>query len=494
MKRALFVAGGVAVAAVVAAISALALSRPDPLVQAEADGCKRNNTLIYQHQAPNWAYVNDRDTSATDAPPGPVWLEGTVSSQKQPLYPARPTGVDNPLTHLSYDFTFDVAPDPQYEVLLGGSPTLQTGNFAAEIEDVNRIHIEREEGSFPRWAWPDRGDRVKLLGSWVWDCDHSTYGERTELHPFRAIWVARRSTTRSGAGEAEGDLLITTDGTYAGRQADCAHRTKGDLAAFHDCVSVPDSVQDVSGTYRFVLHVPAPPPGEHSMHLDVTRAGSTPNAPRPEVKQEGERTVAVSLTIPARASLVPPRMVVATRVLVTWSPRPVRREPVHLRVHLDRLLTRRAMDPGSPVESTRVGQNTTAPGEWILYWKLGSVWGRWPGVIPARDGRVFRGSQTVDVYVPRGRSWSALFTTRECDFGALGNAAGGLGTVAPCPRRQETGNFVGDDVPGYAFRNFPSPAASLGRHVLNSLLAGSTCPPSNRRGCYAVTFTVTRVR
>lgn len=490
MKRAVLVAACVVIATVVAAITARALVRPDPLVQAQADGCKRNNTLIYQHQAPNWAYVNDRDTSATDAPPAPVWLEGTVSSEKQPLYPARPTGVDNPLTHLSYDFTFDVAPDPQYQVLLGGSPTQHTGNFATEIEDVNRIHIEREEGSFPRWAWPDRGDRVKLLGSWVWDCDHSTNGERTELHPFRAIWVERRSTTR--AAEAEGDLLITTDGTYAGRQADCAHRTKGNLAAFHDCVSRPDSVQDVTGTYRFVLHVPAPPAGVHSMAIEVTRPGGMPSAPRPKVAREGQRTVAVTLTIPARASLVPPRIVVATRVFVTW--RPARKKTVHLRVRLDRLLTRRAMDPGTPAESTRTGQNTTAPGEWILYWKLGSVWGRWPGVIPARDGGVFRGGRAVDVYVPPGRAWSVLFTTRECDFGALGNAANGRGTVAPCPRRQETGNLVGDDVPGYAFQTFASPQAGLGRHVLNSLLPGSTCPSANRRGCYAVTFTVTRMR
>jgi hypothetical protein len=107
---------------------------------------------------------------------------------------------------------------------------------------------------------------------------------------------------------------------------------------------------------------------------------------------------------------------------------------------------------------------------------------------------VFRSRQAIDVYVPRGRPWTALFTTRECDFGALGNAVAPRGTVAPCPRSSELGNFVGDDVPGYAFQRFSSPAASLGRHVLNSRLSGSTCPPSNRHGCYAVTFTVTRGR
>ncbi|MDX6483754.1 MAG: hypothetical protein QOE95_1525, partial [Gaiellaceae bacterium] len=269
MKRTLLVAAAVAVAAVVAAISARALSRPDPLVQAEADGCKRNNTLIYEHQAPNWAYVNDRDTSASDAPPGPVWLAGTVSSQKQPLYPSHPTGVDNPLSHLSYDFNFDVAPDPEYQVLLGGSPTQRTGNFATEIEDVNRIHVEREEGSFPRWAWPDRGDRVKLLGSWVWDCDHSAFGERTEMHPFRAIWVERRTPTTSPSAQTEGDLYISTDGTHAARQADCAHRTKGDGTRLRACLAEPDVPQDVSGTYRFILRVPPRPAGSRRLAIAV---------------------------------------------------------------------------------------------------------------------------------------------------------------------------------------------------------------------------------
>jgi hypothetical protein len=490
VKRVLLVAAAVAVTAVVAAISARALSRPDPLVQAEADGCKRNNTLIYQHQAPNWAYVNDRDAPAPGPPPLPVWLEGTVSSEKQPLFPARPTGTDNPLTHLSYDFTFDVAPDPQYQVLLGGSPTQQTGNFAAEIEDVNRIHVEREEGAFPRWAWPDRGDRVKLLGSWVWDCDHSAHGERTELHPFRAIWVARNAPTTSTTGQAEGDLFISTAGTYAARQAECSHRTKGDSAGFRACLAEPDAPQEVSGTYRFVLRAPPRPAGARRLAIAVEDAGSTRNAPRPQVSHTG-RDVVVSLTIPARAGLAPTRLVVARRILVAWTPR---RRPVHLRVQLDSLLTRRAMDPGGSAQSTRLGQTTTAPGEWILYWKLGSTWRRWPGVLAARDGRVFRSRRVIDVYVPRGRPWTALFVTRECDFGALGNALAARGTVAPCPRGSELGNLVGDDVPGYAFRAFSSPQASLGRHVLNSRLPGSTCPPSNRQGCYAVTFTVTRGR
>ena len=43
-------------------------------------------------------------------------------------------------------------------------------------------------------------------------------------------------------------------------------------------------------------------------------------------------------------------------------------------------------------------------------------------------------------------------------------------------------------------RRFGSPAASLGRHLVDAKLEASTCPLVNRRGCYAVEFEVTRIR
>ena len=37
----------------------LADVKPDPNVQAIADGCQRDTTKIYTGLAPNWVYVND---------------------------------------------------------------------------------------------------------------------------------------------------------------------------------------------------------------------------------------------------------------------------------------------------------------------------------------------------------------------------------------------------------------------------------------------------
>ena len=109
-----------------------------------------------------------------------------MGSEYQPEKAAEPTGTDDPFTHTSYDFTFNVKPDPGYENVLG------TGNFEGQSSETARLHNERESATFPMWAWPDRGDRVKLIGSWVWDCDHTTAaGEHTEIHPFRTLWVER---------------------------------------------------------------------------------------------------------------------------------------------------------------------------------------------------------------------------------------------------------------------------------------------------------------
>ena len=54
--------------------------------------------------------------------------------------------------------------------------------------------------------------------AWIWDCDHyQGKGEKTEFHPFRAVWVARGSRRRSARGASEADLYVSTDATPAGR-------------------------------------------------------------------------------------------------------------------------------------------------------------------------------------------------------------------------------------------------------------------------------------
>jgi hypothetical protein len=188
--------------------------------------------------------------------------------------------------------------------------------------------------------------------------------------------------------------------------------------------------------------------------------------------------------------------VLGAEVFVGWRPA---RPPEHLRITFTKLLTRRSMDPTCSScpnpESTLNQQIVTPPGEWLVYSDADGIWRLWPGVFHAHDGETFRLHFSQDVFVPRGRRWRLLIWTHECDFGRLSWSVP-TNPMAPCPKTNEFGNFVGDDVPGIATVTYRTPAAALGVHSLDGSTAPpSTCPAaSNPRGCYRITYRVTRVR
>jgi hypothetical protein len=459
----------------------------DPEVDARPDGCGRDYLAEVQKTGPNWVYVGDREAPASGPAPPQRRLEGLISSRYERDLSVHPTPEDVPTIHRSYDLNLNVLPDPAYRGLLGGSATVRTGNFAGQEESTGRVHVEREQGSLPFFAWPEAGDRVALVGSWVWDCGHWTGGgERTELHPFRALWVDRGG---------EGDLFLSSDKTFAGVEADCAHLAKGVVVAFQACLATEPSWQDLSGTYRFRLRLPKRPPGAR-LQLRVVDAGSTAGAPRARARLRGS-DVDVTLKVDAKAGQ---RLVVAQRVVARWTGG----APTdHVRVRFTRLLVRRAMDPGCPggrntcgsKETTHGEQVSAPPGEWNVYVDAAGVWKMWgTGLLRARDGQVFHGGPSFDLRLPRGRPWRVFVFTRECDFGSFGNADGHTHAMTPCPTSSEVGTFDGDDVPGYSLASFRSPAAALGAHRVRPRRAGSSCPAVNRLGCYELEFRVDRVR
>src|SRR5207253_7268863 len=162
VRRALAVAALVALALAAAAWQ-LADVKPDPNVQALADGCQRDATKLFTGLAPNWVYVNDRDFPANGPPPPLRTLTGVVKGASG-LLAARVSSSDNPLTHVSYDLNVDVTVDSPDDFL--------TGTSRDQTAERGTIHTERESGFYPLWALPQPGDRVEMLGSWVWDCDH----------------------------------------------------------------------------------------------------------------------------------------------------------------------------------------------------------------------------------------------------------------------------------------------------------------------------------
>ena len=466
----------------------LADTKPDPNVQAIADGCQRDTTKIYTGLAPNWVYVNDRDYPASGPPPASRWVSGTVKGPLG-LLASRIASSDDPITHHSYDVNIDVTVDNTNDFL--------TGTSRDTTSEQGTLHLERESASYPEWARPQAGDRIQALGSWVWDCDHyQGRGEKTEFHPFRSTWVQRhpgQPSPTSSRGEAEADLYVSTDATPAGREAECAHQTKGS-DQFKACSHSTSDWLGANGSYDFTICAPLPQPKNANLSWRIVDRGSV-NAPKVPLYGGNDGCVSVRFSLAAPAGQ---RVVIAKQIYVGWTKLVA---VDHLRLHFDTLLVRRAMDPSCPPdkptcpyanESTLLGQIATAPGEWQLHWSVDGIWGRWPGTLAAKDGSTFRGSQSVDFYVQRGKPWTLVTLARECDFGALPGWDGPGKPTLPCPRSSEVGNSSGDDYPGAIELTFHGPA--LGKHVSDASTVGSTCPPSNVHGCYQLTYTVRRVR
>ena len=308
---------------------------------------------------------------------------------------------------------------------------------------------------------------------------------------MRALWVERRFSPRSPTGEREAALWYSNVKTAAGVIADCAHRTKGDEQAFKACQGTQRAGSHFldTGTRSFFLRAPPRPSSRARLHVRLVDVGSSSGAPRPQVALRPNGAKVTLRLVSARAVRV------AYQVFVGWS---ASIRPQHLRVQLEQLLVRRAMDPscleadpGCParVETTQLGQNTTSPGEWAVYVDVAGIWTHVkPLVIRVRDGQRVRLHERFDLYVPRGRAWRLAAFTRECDFG-LPTFSSNDRAVYPCPRSGEFGHPTGDDRPGYLAR-----AGKVGRHVADASLEGSTCPRVNTRGCYRLTWRVIRLR
>ncbi|MDX6511148.1 MAG: hypothetical protein QOE36_652 [Gaiellaceae bacterium] len=490
------------------ALAAYTLTRPDPAIDAVADGCQRDRGTIYTREAPEWAYVGDRATRATDPPPAPQWAEGVVNVNGANWFEAsHPAGGDAPITHDAEDYNFNVLVDPAYADLVGGVEPARTGNFAGEGEETGRLHVEREMNAIPFFVWPTFGDRVRVQGSWIWDCGHFDPPglERTELHPVRALWTQRTPSPSSPTGESEGDLFISTEKTPAGIEIDCAHRAKGDHAAFKACLLTEPRYEDAREwkgaaplpEYQFVLRAPPKPAGASALRARVVDRGSTSGVTA-SVRIVGA-TAQVDVKTPSPAGQ---RIVVAKQVFLGWTRVPARSLPLHLRVTFTRLHIVRAMDPGCPPsqpvctskESDRAGQISHSPGEWNLDLDVAGVWRAWsPVVVHARDGQIFRRPQRFDIYLPRSRGFGLTVFSRECDFGS-GAFSSQAAAMFPCPTNPaEFGNPIGDDVPGWVAVRYGSAARSPGSYKGFPKRASSTCPASNVRGCYDVDWQIVRV-
>ena len=312
-----WVALAAASAVALAAGLAWSASRPQPS-DAGKDGCGTDRFAIFSRLQPNWAYVFDRDTNAADPAPPARWVTGVVLPGDASPLGVHPTPIDDPITHDAYDLIVNLRTDQRDAYLLGGDEQTHSGNFEGVDEESARLHMEREEVGIPFAVWPEQGDRVLAFGSWVWDCEHfAGGGARTEFHPIRALWVERRFSPSSPAGEAEASLWYSNVKTAAGVLADCAHSTKGDEQGFKQCQTTEPSSSTFSdvGSRTFELRAPPRPGGRARLHARLVDVGSSKNAapPRLQLTRDGVR---VALRF---SSGRPVRL--AYDVFVGWAPR-----------------------------------------------------------------------------------------------------------------------------------------------------------------------------
>jgi len=124
-------------------------------------GCKPVNRTN-----PQWVSVSPDDR--------PTALEGVVDRSFI-------TYEEWPFNHDGHDFKFFVDPDPSFEPLNGD---------VNEIHDGKRvIGVEWDSAHVPERYWPIAGDRVWVLGRWVFDCGHPP--SKTEIHPPHAVAFTR---------------------------------------------------------------------------------------------------------------------------------------------------------------------------------------------------------------------------------------------------------------------------------------------------------------
>jgi hypothetical protein len=514
--------------------AARSYTAPNAMTQPLADGCQRSPAAMLAGTSPEWVYVYN--TPASQPPPQPQVASGTTSAYNPAFQAVHTSGGDNPAGHEAYDFNVNLAVDSPYSYLLGGDAASSTGNYAGNGEETQRLHTEWEDLTIPKFAWPEPGDRVTERGSWVWDCGHwgtptnpfspdywlpkegqpcpglvgpdqsqcTITGERTEFHPYRAIWDQRAQASNSPYGASEAELFVSTDKTDAGKEADCAHRypaPPGNASYGPDyraCVASEPNWQDVSGHYSYFLPAPPKPSADAQLVYRAVDRGSV-GAPKPKLTPT---TNGVQVTF-GLSSARGQRLVMGYSFFVGWSPVPAASVPTHLRVRFDRLVVHRAMDPGCTLgaslpncalESTRTNQGTTAPGDWNLYWDVSGIWGSWApgnGEFLTTDGDTLSDGRTVDFYVRPGEGWRLYVHGRECDLNALNPGR----TFGDCPTNQEAADD--NDVQGQIVDNYPSADASLGTHKSSGQTAGtdptSTCPAANPDGCYTLTYTVTPV-
>ncbi len=276
--------------------------------------------------------------------PGWVWVDpaqkfrdvtGVVEKSKI-------THTDFPANHDSHDQNTDIVVDPGQEDLLSdvNKPNNEDPvSDASELLPPTTIELEWEIGTFPsergknaperffpRWAWPNVGDRVWANGHWIFDCGHGkdvggVTHHRTEIHPARAI-ASMRDQVRVLPGTGATPVPVTATDLYihgrAGFVVDILNCGM-DIIIAADPDFCPTKTTPIDDDFEFDIHLPAKPSPNAVLATFVEDGpGNTIDiAPILEPIPADDPT-SIHVTIPLEGSGVGPVDVYARKIYAGW--------------------------------------------------------------------------------------------------------------------------------------------------------------------------------
>jgi hypothetical protein len=194
---------------------------------------------------PSWVPVAGQTRLVREPSTGEVRLDADFAGETRTLEgvltKSQVTHEDFPFKpwHTYYDWNFHVRVDPQYTYLKISSFIDDDGDLIGDV-----IECEWDTAFLPSWAWPQDGDRIWMVGRWIYDCGHphQAHGHTTEIHPPKAVASFRTEA-------------VALPGNTGSTQANSAKLYIGRKGGYWD---QPINNQD----YAFDLYLPPKPYAE----------------------------------------------------------------------------------------------------------------------------------------------------------------------------------------------------------------------------------------
>jgi hypothetical protein len=325
-------------------ISSMGLFGTNPSAEALVDGSTANcpdfrlEILLIDINIPDpaWVWVDPSNPFQS--------VSGLVTNSKV-------THTDFPAVHDSHDQNTDILVDAEYEFLLSDvnhdyPETPSSIEMEWEIGATpTELEGEGADPTFPKWVWPNIGDRVWVDGHWIFDCGHPTivgdYDDcaivsedgifigwkeecehfRTEIHPARAIASMRDQVfTLPGTGVTPvrgvaTDLYIHGEAGFIVDTLYCG----GNIILSDDPDSCPTKASPIDEEFDFDIILP-PKPFPSAILATFVEDGpgnSVGIAPILDPTPAVDPTK-VHVTVPLDGSGVSPDDVYARKIYVAW--------------------------------------------------------------------------------------------------------------------------------------------------------------------------------